>query len=176
MHCSLARIYHQTIYHVNHLLGRNEKDTHGVKALIICGPDVAALGDTHDRALMVQHPYGNRAYWHLPGGQYHPDKETPEQATIREIGEELGVQVKIAGRLRDYTIPKRTNGKKNGAVDVVARLICQPVSPTLDFRRSSEISAIGLFLLAEIEKGQVPSPPITERTTRAYLMGNDPYR
>jgi 8-oxo-dGTP diphosphatase len=53
-----------------------------------------ALEDADGRILFVQRPEGKpmAGLWEFPGGKIEPG-ETPEQAVVREIREELGVEV-----------------------------------------------------------------------------------
>jgi 8-oxo-dGTP diphosphatase len=55
----------------------------------------AALIDADDRVLIAQRPKGKPLadLWEFPGGKIDAD-ERPEQALIRELGEELGIVVK----------------------------------------------------------------------------------
>lgn len=54
-----------------------------------------ALVDPDGRVLIAQRPEGKQmaGLWELPGGKIEPG-ETPEQAVIREMAEELGVSIK----------------------------------------------------------------------------------
>ncbi len=54
----------------------------------------AALVDPDGRVLIAQRPQGKSlaGLWEFPGGKLEPD-ESPEAALIRELREELGVEV-----------------------------------------------------------------------------------
>ena len=56
-----------------------------------------ALVDPDRRVLIAQRPQGKSmaGLWELPGGKLESG-ETPEQAVIRELGEELGISTKEA--------------------------------------------------------------------------------
>jgi 8-oxo-dGTP diphosphatase len=53
-----------------------------------------ALVDADGRVLLAQRPVGKpmAGLWEFPGGKVNPD-ETPEAALIRELAEELGIDV-----------------------------------------------------------------------------------
>lgn len=53
-----------------------------------------ALVDTDGRVLLAERPAGKplAGLWEFPGGKIHPG-ETPEAALIRELQEELGIDV-----------------------------------------------------------------------------------
>ena len=57
----------------------------------------AALVDADGRVLIAQRPEGKQlaGLWEFPGGKVEPG-ERPEQALIRELREELGVETKEA--------------------------------------------------------------------------------
>jgi 8-oxo-dGTP diphosphatase len=57
----------------------------------------AALIDADGRVLVQQRPAGKpmAGLWEFPGGKMEPD-ETPEAALIRELREELGIDVQPA--------------------------------------------------------------------------------
>ena len=56
-----------------------------------------ALIDTDGRVLLAERPAGKHlaGMWEFPGGKVQPG-ETPEAALIRELAEELGIDVKAA--------------------------------------------------------------------------------
>ena len=62
------------------------------------------LADDRGRVLIARRPDDKHAggAWEFPGGKLQPG-ETAEQALVRELAEELGVQVTRAETLIDYT-------------------------------------------------------------------------
>ena len=56
-----------------------------------------ALIDADNRVLLAKRPEGKTlaGLWEFPGGKVEPE-ETPEETIIRELGEELGIETKIA--------------------------------------------------------------------------------
>ena len=60
--------------------------------LVVAG----ALVDTDGRVLICQRPEGKEmsGLWEFPGGKVEPG-ETPEAALVRELNEELGVEVGV---------------------------------------------------------------------------------
>ncbi|WP_022685913.1 (deoxy)nucleoside triphosphate pyrophosphohydrolase [Sphingomonas phyllosphaerae] len=57
----------------------------------------AALIDGHGRCLMQQRPHGKRhgGLWEFPGGKVEPG-EHPADALVRELAEELAIEVAVA--------------------------------------------------------------------------------
>lgn len=55
---------------------------------------VAVIRDEHNRVLIAQRPLhaSHGGFWEFPGGKLEAD-ETAEQALIREVKEEIGVEV-----------------------------------------------------------------------------------
>ncbi|OAN43718.1 NTP pyrophosphohydrolase [Magnetospirillum moscoviense] len=68
------------------------KATHAARPMLLVA--AAALIDTDGRVLMASRPPGKMmaGLWEFPGGKVH-DGETPEAALIRELHEELGIDV-----------------------------------------------------------------------------------
>ena len=56
-----------------------------------------ALIDPDGRVLLAERPAGKHlaGFWEFPGGKLHPG-ETPEAALIRELAEELGIDVEAS--------------------------------------------------------------------------------
>ena len=54
----------------------------------------AALTDAEGRVLMARRPAGKQhaGLWEFPGGKVEPD-ETPKAALVRELREELGIEI-----------------------------------------------------------------------------------
>lgn len=62
-----------------------------------------------DRLLVIRRAAGIRAagWWCLPGGAIDPG-ETPEQAVVREVEEELGLKVRPVRKLWEWLRPDGT--------------------------------------------------------------------
>ena len=60
---------------------------------------VAAIITKDNKIFATQRGYGDfKDGWEFPGGKVEPN-ETPEQAILREIKEELGADIKVTGLL-----------------------------------------------------------------------------
>lgn len=90
-----------------------------------------------------------REEWELPGGKLEP-QEAPEACLMREISEELDIQVKVGGIL-DAWVYHISQG-----VDVlIVTYGCHP-EPFSDIAHSSEHKALGLFRIEEIDSLNMP--------------------
>ena len=69
---------------------------------------VAAVIRSGDKVFATQRGYGEfEGGWEFPGGKIEPG-ETPEQALIREIKEELDTEIEVGERIDtvEYDYPK----------------------------------------------------------------------
>lgn len=64
---------------------------------------VAAVIEREDRILIAQRRADGRhpLKWEFPGGKVEPG-ETPEQAVVRELEEELAIRARVAGEIMRY--------------------------------------------------------------------------
>ncbi|MGP8217752.1 MAG: NUDIX hydrolase [Bacteroidia bacterium] len=92
-----------------------------------------------------------RNEWELPGGKIEA-KETPEQCTIREIKEELNIDVEIASLVDVWMY------NILGKVDVlIVTYLCKPLMiDVLNIKVSNEHKEMKLFLPEEIETLNMP--------------------
>ena len=100
--------------------------TFGVKVLLAHPDDPA-------RCLIVRHSYADSARWGLPGGAYKPQRETVEQAGVREVAEELGLTIIDSPTVLD-TVTTVLEGKR----DTLTIVRATPTSAS--FARSPEIA------------------------------------
>ncbi len=100
--------------------------TFGVKVLL-------AHPDDPGRCLIVRHSYSDSSRWGLPGGAYKPDRETAEQAGVREVAEELGLTVIEVPKVLDI-VTTAFEGKR----DTLTILSATPSSAS--FKLSPEIA------------------------------------
>jgi 8-oxo-dGTP diphosphatase len=65
--------------------------------------------DEHDRLMLVRPTY--KEYWDIPGGYVEPG-ETPREAVVREVAEELGIHPPIGDLLSVDWAPHPDEGDK----------------------------------------------------------------
>lgn len=100
--------------------------TFGVKVLLVHPDDPG-------QCLIVRHSYSDSAWWGMPGGGYRPGRETPEQAGVREVFEELALTITETPTVLD-TVSTTLEGKR----DTLTIVQATPVSAS--FVRSPEIA------------------------------------
>jgi ADP-ribose pyrophosphatase YjhB (NUDIX family) len=86
----------------------------------------AVVHDPAGRLLLIRRGHDpHRGRWTLPGGRVDPG-ETPEQAVVREIREETGLDVRVGAVVGRVLIP-------GGAVTYdVVDFTCTPVDPAAE--------------------------------------------
>jgi 8-oxo-dGTP pyrophosphatase MutT (NUDIX family) len=92
----------------------------------------------------------DRDEWELPGGRLE-NGETPEQALVREFGEELALQIEPLSIIDSYlfeVIPS-----KNVFIVTYGCRLRGPFKPAV----SGEHTAFGLYPLAELERILLPA-------------------
>ena len=119
---------------------------------------ICVVHDDRDRVLLVRHVY--RRHWGAPGGLLDRG-ELPAAAAVREVGEEVGLEVVLEGEPRTVVWPNYQR------IDFVFR--CSPadgVDPESARATSSEIVDVRWFPLADL--------PTLQRDTVAALEVLDP--
>jgi 8-oxo-dGTP diphosphatase len=132
--------------------------TFGVKVLLIHPDDPG-------QCLIVRHSYSDSARWGLPGGAYRPGRETPEQAGVREVSEELALTVTDVPTLVG-TVTTTLEGKR----DTLTIVQATPVS--VSFVRSPEIAEARWVRadMAAMPEGE----PVSRWLARALSAWNAP--
>src|SRR3954449_5999972 len=83
----------------------------------------AVVHDPAGRLLLVQRGHDpHRGRWSLPGGRIEPG-ESPEQAVVREVREETGLEVRVGPAVGSVLIPA------GAVVYDVTDFACTPVDP-----------------------------------------------
>jgi 8-oxo-dGTP diphosphatase len=100
-----------------------------------------------DRKVLITKSYG-KDVWYIPGGKREGD-ETDEMALMREVKEELGVDI-VEGTIRHYgTFEAQAHGKAEGTV---VRMTCYTAAFSGEPHPANEIEATAYFLFADIDK------------------------
>ena len=102
--------------------------------------------DDERQVLLIRNTYGNTMLWNLPGGGYHPKRESPVRAIEREIREELSVTPDSTEQLGEYQTD--AEGKR----DTVTIFLCRITSDHA--RGNSEIAEVKWVSLDKIDSLQ----------------------
>ena len=131
---------------------------------------VAAVVRDGDRVLACRRAPGRDAAgrWEFPGGKVETG-ESPESALEREIGEELGVRIRV-GKLLDRTVTVRSDGR---AIDL-ACYDCRldgpaPVAST----DHDELRWLPVEQLVGLDWAEADVPAVTMLTARAAVIEED---
>jgi len=81
-----------------------------------------AVFDEHGRTLLVRREDNGR--WSLPGGMIRID-ESVADATVREVAEETGLQVKVVSLIGVYSDPQHVVAYTNGELRREFFLLCR---------------------------------------------------
>src|SRR5438477_6754901 len=83
-----------------------------------------------DRILMVRISDRGRSWWCLPGGTIRPP-ETPEEAVVRELHEELNLRVVCRERLYEVPMPHEDGTDVGILVDALTDPLLPGVDPSI---------------------------------------------
>src|SRR2546423_27342 len=110
-----------------------------------------ALIDPDGRVLLAQRPEGKHlaGLWEFPGGKVHPG-ETPEAALIRELDEELGIDV-VASCLAPFTFASHAYPEFHLLMPLY---VCRKWSGIVTARESQQLKWVRPARL-----GDYPMPP-----------------
>lgn len=117
-----------------------------VKGVLFIGREVVLLQNERDE-------------WELPGGRLEAGEE-PGPCVVREISEELGIDVELGDLLDCWRYPVLP-----GKEVLIVTFGVQPLS-SADLRLSHEHKALGCFPVAEIER--LPMPEGYRRSIRDW--------
>lgn len=132
----------------------------------------ALFTDTHGRIMLVHPTY--KDYWDIPGGYVEPG-ETPYQACVREVAEELGIRPAIGPLLAVDWAPGLGDGDKVLFIFDGGQLTdSQHAAIQLQDNELSEYAYLDLDAIAErtihgftggLPKHTGPDPPPTRSTS-----------
>lgn len=115
-------------------------ETFGVKVMI--------LNNKKTKILLIKNSYGLVDYWQMVGGGYKPKKENSTNAVLREVREELGIEISEIYFLNMYE--NLSEGKKDKV-----NIYMTKISEDMEFKKSPEINEVKWFDLQNIEKQQI---------------------
>jgi ADP-ribose pyrophosphatase YjhB (NUDIX family) len=101
------------------------------------------LFDPAGRVLLIRcaamRPDGEFVFWLTPGGEIEPG-ETPHQAAVRELREELGLEVEVAGPVYTQATQFEHQGEVRDNTDYVFTARCGAGDPALRGVTAEEIA------------------------------------
>lgn len=97
--------------------------------------------------------------WEFPGGKVEPG-ETPEEALIREVNEELGILVKISG-----TIPAHIHHYKEKSIKLIP-FVCSVISGEVRLREHQSWNWFDHKKLGELDWAEADIPILKEYLLR----------
>ena len=103
----------------------------------------AIILDDSSRVLLCHRT--DRDMWNLPGGRVETN-ESPWDAVIREVTEEVGLVVRVERLLGVYAVPTRAS--------LVLNFLCVPIGGSI--RLSDEADAIEWFGIPDIPSNTLP--------------------
>ncbi|GAA2170258.1 NUDIX hydrolase [Glycomyces lechevalierae] len=109
-------------------------NTFGVKVL---------LRDDAGRFLVVRHSYSDPTRWGLPGGGYHPTRETPAEAGAREVAEELSLTLNPNDFVELNTITTTLEAKRDTLTILTAATPTTTVTTSPELAEARWISNVG---------------------------------
>lgn len=98
----------------------------------------ALIQNAEGRVLLVREGYGRRR-WGPPGGSIDAG-ETPEEAAVREVSEETGLEVRMSETVASYRFTF-----SDGSFAMRHAFVCEVVGGTLAIPDTGEIADIGWF-------------------------------
>jgi 8-oxo-dGTP diphosphatase len=129
------------------------------------GPTLAAavvLFDSDGRVLLVHQTYGG-CRWGLPGGRLEPG-ESPQQAAVREVAEEAGVDVALDHLVGVYSLRRRRHGLRFIFRGTIRSGVPHPGS-------DGEISEVAWFTVDDLPPNITNSAPFGIRDAAAGRLG-----
>ncbi|MEZ4103794.1 MAG: NUDIX hydrolase [Candidatus Paceibacterota bacterium] len=132
--------------------------SYGVKVVIVHPHD-------QNKVLLVRHSYGNTTLWNIPGGGFNPKKETAYSAILREVQEELGIDVFNLRELEEY----HTGGEgKKDTVTLFSGIIKNPEN----IKINPEISALAWVEMSILRDRGDDVARVARRAVEKILTSN----
>lgn len=116
----------------------------------------------NDQLLLVKRgAQPQKGFWDIPGGFVEPD-EHPEQAVIRELKEELGVEGSIEKLVGTFAV---NHYKWQGKINYVCDLAYQVTVNSTEFKPQDDVSEYKWFAFDELPS----SDELAFKTTRDVI-------